>query len=211
MSTTKAAIKEILEGLDITDDANWTEDGAPALDIVQGLADDATITRDDINAADPGFARMVGEKADKNTTIKNTRVVAAETTNETATGSAEISTERMREILDRRVVDAQNNLAAAQKAHSEAGQEVTRCQQRLQRAHDDHERQYPKVTPAQAIKDHLAAQVRQSQVRAGLIDANDPVTARPQIDQTMERNNRRGTGQTRPTRPVMGGKLVTAA
>lgn len=196
MTTPKETIREILDVLDITDDTNWTDDGAPALDVLQKLANDETITREQVNDANPGFVRQVAgdkPKAAKSAQPKVKSIV-----------DRKFSDDEMREILNRRVRDAEDSLLAAQKAQSEATMEVARCTQRLARAHVDHEAQFPKITPAQNIKAHLAAQIKQSQLRAGIVAEApvDPASLRPQIDITMERSDRRGTGQTRPTRPV---------
>lgn len=195
MTTPKEAIREILDVLDITEDTNWTDDGAPALDVIQKLANDDTITRDQINDANPGFVRQVGEKPKASGQPK---------TKAKSIVDHKFSDDQMREILDRRVREAEENLIAAQKAQSEATQEVSRCVARLGRAHGDHEAQFPKITAAQNIKTHLAAQIKLSQERAGIVAVApvDPAGLRPQIDVTMERSDRRGTGQTRPTRPV---------
>ena len=55
MTTPNEAIQEILAKLDLTDDTNWTEDGSPALGVIQKLANDPSITRAQINDANPGF------------------------------------------------------------------------------------------------------------------------------------------------------------
>jgi hypothetical protein len=210
MTTPKETIQDIISKLDITEDANWTEDGAPALDIVQKLANDATITRDDINSADPGFVRHVGEAAAPaagspnkaaGPRVKPPRAAATPITEHKFTD------EEMREILDRRVSEAEEKLMEAQKAASEATQEVARCQSRLSRAHSDHSRQFPPVTPAQAIKDHLASQHRLRQLAHGV---NPDAVIQSPIDEVMSRKARPGTGQGRPTRPVMDGRLVLA-
>lgn len=211
--TTKEAIQEILSKLAITDDANWTDAGEPALDIVRALASDDTITRQQINEAQPGFIRSVGEpKADgvdgvKMEGVKGPSIPAAPTVNE----DGKFSIDEMRAILDRRVNDAEAAVLAAKQAQADATMEVSHCEARLVRAHRDRDRQYPPVTPSQAIKAHLASQVRQSQLRAGIDPDAGMRAAQSPIDEVMSRNTRRGTGQSRPTRPVMDGRVVTAA
>jgi hypothetical protein len=209
-TTIQTALQDILSKLDITDDLNWTEDGEPALDIVRKLANDETISRQQVNEAAPGFIRLVGEpKAGGPDGVKMQGSKDAAVPAQTAINTdGKYSKDEMRTILDRRVRDAEANLHAAQRALSEAQQEVGRCESRLTRAHRDHNAQFPAVTPAQAVKDHLAAQVRQARVRAGL-SPDAPVALSP-IDEVMSRSNRRGSGQTRPTRPVMDGRLVLA-
>jgi hypothetical protein len=51
------AILTALNGLDVKDDNHWTADGLPRLDTVKTLANDATLTRDLVSAAAPGFTR----------------------------------------------------------------------------------------------------------------------------------------------------------
>lgn len=50
-------IVEALKKLDVTNDNHWTADGLPRLDTVKMLASDQSITRDQANAAAPGFCR----------------------------------------------------------------------------------------------------------------------------------------------------------
>ena len=205
MTTPKKAIAEILATFKNSDDTLWTEDGSPALEAVQKLAEDNTITRAQIDEAIPGFVRIKPGDLAKNTTIappveaKTTRVAPEDI-------DREYSDDEMRTILDRRVRDAETNLLAAQKAVTEANAEVNRCQVRLQRAHADHGRQFPPITAAANIKAHLAAQIELARERAGLGKEN-----RAQVDVSMERSNRRGQGQGRPTRPVNNVNVSTAA
>lgn len=46
-----------LTALAVANDNHWTQDGAPRLDTVKMLAGDPSITREQINAAAPGFSR----------------------------------------------------------------------------------------------------------------------------------------------------------
>jgi hypothetical protein len=209
MTTTKEAIFDIVSKLDITDDNVWTEDGEPALDIVQKLANDESITRQQINEAAPGFVRHVGEKRPAvNAKAARTASRVDAQAKEDAIVNRDYTDDEIRKILNRRVDDAQEALIAAQKAQSDATQEVARAQKRLERANADRKREFPPVTEAANIKAHLEAQGREAQKRAG-IDP-DRATKSP-IDEVMSRNTRRGTGQTRTNRPVMAGRIVTAA
>lgn len=52
-------IVEALSRLDPENDEHWTNDGMPRVEVVQGLAGDASIMRADINNASPGFDREV--------------------------------------------------------------------------------------------------------------------------------------------------------
>jgi hypothetical protein len=202
MTTPKEAIKEILDTLDITEDTNWTDDGMPALDVIQALANDETITRGQVNDASPGFVRQVGEA--KTAPIAPVVKVVPEYVVDN-----EFTDDQMRGILDRRVNDAQDALIAAQKRQSEATQEVTRCQARLARAHSDRGRRFPPITAAQNIKAHLEAQGREAMKRHGLDPDTTAAIGRWPIEAAMARSNRRGAGEGRPTRPIMAGRLMT--
>jgi len=50
-------IEQALASLDATDDAQWTAAGLPRLEVVRELTGDASLSREDIEAAAPGFSR----------------------------------------------------------------------------------------------------------------------------------------------------------
>lgn len=168
MTTPKAAIQEILAKLDLADDTNWTDDGSPSLSVIQKLANDPSITRAQISDANPGFIRVSAAEAAK--TYGETGGAAPKASKAVAPAADDepLSEERMREILTRRVTDAELHLTAAQARVSEAQAEVVQCQKRLERAHQDHNRRFPRITAAANIKAHLASQIRQAEERAGV-------------------------------------------
>lgn len=53
------ALKDALESLDPANDAQWTADGLPRMDVVETLVDNKAITRKDVTEADPEFCRWV--------------------------------------------------------------------------------------------------------------------------------------------------------
>lgn len=55
--TTKETIITALSQLDHSNNDHWVDDGLPRTSVVQKLANDPTIRRQDINEAAPGFAR----------------------------------------------------------------------------------------------------------------------------------------------------------
>src|SRR5271156_6643845 len=109
-TTSKETIQDILSKLDITDDVNWTEDGAPALDVVQKLADDETLTRDDINDAEPGFVRIVGERPTASGQKKTASVAKQAKVAADNIVDRKFTDDEMRTILDRRLREAEENL-----------------------------------------------------------------------------------------------------
>lgn len=50
-------IKEALQQLDPTDEAQWTSDGLPLVEVVRGLTGKEVLTRKEITDADPEFCR----------------------------------------------------------------------------------------------------------------------------------------------------------
>lgn len=194
MPTPKEALAEILTAMDTKNDALWTDDGSPLVLEVQRLANDKTVTRAQINDALPGFNR----EAKKTELAPASDVqVGGEDAPETAPEASNIEAltkEDKRNILQRRVRDAEEALTAQRKVTSESRAEEIRCERRLARAHADQARYFPPVTVADNIKAHLETQGRLAMERAGL-------GAGPsQVDLSMQRSNRRGW--TRPTRPV---------
>jgi hypothetical protein len=192
MTTPKEAIQEILAKLDNTVDTNWTDDGSPSISVIRKLANDATITRAQINDASPGFVRMVGDAASAPATAPAVEAAIAKPIEDDLTSADPLSDDQMRVILSRRVRDAELNLTEAQTRAAEATAEVAQCQKRLQRAHLDHNRRFPPITAAANIKAHLAAQGRLAEQNAGLLP----------IEAALQRSSRRGSGQGRPSRPV---------
>ena len=182
MTTPNEAIQEILAKLDLADDTNWTEDGSPALGVIQKLANDPSITRAQINDANPGFARVSAAEVAK---TYEDPAASTETTapkraakKPTAVADEPLTEDEMRKILTRRVTDAELHLTAAQAAVSEAQAEVVQCQKRLARAHDDHNRRFPRITASANIKAHLASQIRQAEENAGISPLQTSLTNR---------------------------------
>lgn len=169
----KEAIKEILEGLDHTNDALWTEDGSPLVTEIQRLANDKTVTRAQINDALPGFVRKTKDsnseevqpgdepEAVTETSEKAPAIVAPDMS--TPPGEDELDdpideNDRLRKIAYQRVLDADTNLAEAKNAVSDAQRNVVRAEQRHERALQTYSSKYPPISVAENIKQHLARQ-----------------------------------------------------
>lgn len=163
-----AAIKEILESLDHTVDTNWTEDGAPRMDVIQRAANDTTITRAQVNEAFPGFARKTSDSVTEEVQpddeplvemAKNTTIAPLMVSEEPAEMSPELEHERLRMIAHQRVLDAEAAIVAAKEEVSKALKGVTNAEQRHQRALQVFSAKYPPLTPAENIKLHLRRQL----------------------------------------------------
>lgn len=55
-------LKDALESLDPANDAQWTADGLPRMDVVETLIDNKAITRKEVTEADPEFCREVATR-----------------------------------------------------------------------------------------------------------------------------------------------------
>lgn len=210
----KDAIKEILQSLDHTDDALWTDDGSPLVSEIQRLANDKTITRAQINDALPGFARKTDDSVAEEvqpddegdetggieTQAGGPRVApASEVQADDVELTPEQEQQRLRAIAFQRVQDAEKAVYDAKDNVSKAYAAVTAAEQRHARALQLFSSKYPPLTSAANIKQHLARQ--QELVRERVTGSRfEPNVAQNPIDATMtdrKRNNgRNNRGQT---------------
>lgn len=222
MSTDKAAISEALQSMNHEDATLWTDDGAPRVDVVQRLCNDDKLTRAQINDALPGFVRVTEEtkkvddalaaadaekqavaqaEQDKLGFAKPAEKVAKVVEHDSELeGEDPLSESETRAILQRRVRTAEEAVTEAKRALSEAGQEVVRCEKRLQRAHTDQRRYFPPITQAQAIKAHLDSEQKR---RHENVKGEGTYEGQSQLDQAMQRSNKRGW-----VRPAMAVKAA---
>lgn len=203
----KEAIKEILDGLDHTNDALWTDDGSPLVTEIQRLANDRTVTRAQINEASPGFARKTSDsiteevqpedEADVEAAVSE--IIAAAPASEVQAGAGDepLSPEdehlRLRALAQRRVADAEAAVTAAKDAVSDANRAVAQAEARHTRALQLFASKYPPLTAAEAIKVHLRSQ--QENLRERMTGSRfEPNVAQNPVDATMmdrKRNNGR--------------------
>lgn len=187
MPATKEVIAEALKTIDPTNDALWTEDGAPLIAEVQRITGDDTVTREQINDALPGFARTVKNAADD--LSDETTPGATQPAAKSPTVVSDLTVGDTRNILDRRIIAANLALDEARRDLYAAQQKVTQCEQRLQRAHQDHQRKFPPVTASDAIKAHIeAGQRRRTEAALAAERPQGP----SQIDIAMGRSGKRG-------------------
>lgn len=212
----KDAIKEILQSLDHTDDALWTDDGSPLVSEIQRLANDKTITRAQINEALPGFARKtddsVAEEVQPDDEGDETSGIETQAGGPRVAPASEVQADdddveltleqeqqRLRAIAFKRVQEAEQAVYEAKDNVSKAYAAVTAAEQRHARALQLFSAKYPPLTSAANIKQHLARQ--QELVRERVTGSRfEPNVAQNPIDATMmdrKRNNgRNNKGQT---------------
>lgn len=217
-NTTKEQITALLSQLDSSNNAHWTDDGLPRVDVVQKLADDLTIKRTDINEAAVGFSRATISAAEGDggatgdpteqlgsglTPADGVTKAAPPVTDEDfevgtdIAGPAEaLSEDDAKTILGRRVEQAETNLEAARKAVRDAQTHEINCVRRQDRAISDFHRRFPPLSFAQNMKNHLAAQ--QARLIAEVEARGAQGTS--QLDRAMQFRGSRGSA--RPTRPV---------
>jgi hypothetical protein len=207
----KQAIKEILDSLDHTNDAHWTDDGSPLVSEVQRLANDKTITRSQINEALPGFARKTSDSVTEEVQPDDeVEALAAdpiiEPTPEVQAGdegngglSEDEEHERLRQIAYQRVQEAEKAISEAKDAVSVAHANVVRAEQRHTRALSLFSSKYPPLSVAENIQRHIKSQqeVLRERVTGSRFEPNralNPVDAR-MMDRKRD-NGRNNKGQT---------------
>jgi hypothetical protein len=207
MPTPKQAIAEALQSLDHSNDAHWTDDGAPLVSEIQRLTNDKTITRAQINDALPGFARKSADSIteDEQDLGDETSGVGNETGGVVASSEVqegddfdgiEEDAERLRKIAYQRVVDAQKGIDDAKNAVSEAQRAVVAAEQRHTRALQLYSSKYPPLTAAENIKQHLA---RQAEIQRERITGYkfEPNSAQNPVDATLM-DRKRNNGKNKP-------------
>lgn len=220
MPVTNEVIREVLKSLDHSNDTLWTDDGSPLVGIVQKLTNDSTVTRAQINEAEPGFNRIVtvavedeaGEDPTEGigTAPDPSIVVAAapaKPPEDNGFTGEEPSEEQIRLVLIRRIQDAETAIMEAKAAVSKAQNDVVRAEQRLGRAHLDHQRKFPPITAAANIKQHLE---RQQEILRERVTGSkfEPNFAQNPVDATLMdrkrdngRNGKRGNVAAAPFLP----------
>ena len=165
--TQKDKIAEALGKLDHKNDAHWADDGLPRTAVVQQLANDPNIRRTDINETAPGFARVVAgasnvtefpqPKIDDNGDLL---VETASAPTEPAPTSEDPNDPYVetRDILRKRVVEAEYALNGARKAEQEAITARVNCERALQRAREYEAARFPRISPDQLIQEHLKSE-----------------------------------------------------
>jgi hypothetical protein len=191
----KEAIAEILQTLDHTNDALWTDDGSPLVSEIQRLANDKTITRAQINDALPGFVRKSADSLTEEVQPEDelaTDEVREITETAAAAASEEIAPEddgflteeqetaRVRAIAQKRVQEAERALVDAKEAVAEAYRAERAAEQRYDRALTQYNTKFPPISAADNIKQHLARQQEMLRERVTGISSLNPLDAKMQ-------------------------------
>lgn len=217
-----AKVRAALAQLDPANDKHWTDDGLPREGVVRQFANDQSISRKDIQEANPGFQRnptkpgsVAGDNIDP-ITGEPVAEVSATPGSGTGVGPAVESHEdptkntgelmsdsEVRAILEGRLKAANEELTAAQNAVREAQARVLRAQAGIVKAREDLVREFPPLTQAENIKQYIASEMAQ---RAAAHGHGHPGVPGSQIDAAMQRSNSRGW-----RRPSRAGQTQTGA
>ena len=203
-----------LKKLDVKNDAHWTTDGLPQVEVVRLMASNFSLTREAITAAYPGFSRTVTEPPVVAPVVLTPIVPPLETSDATSSAnqtagisSSEGESKSEKAKFEQTSVDAARaRLAAAEKTTLEALAEKKQAEQELDKVIVE-----TGADKKETLQDHLALYFqRQNEARlkrASHIDLlklhgvklSDLLPQKAMIDKAFERKNKRG-GQ-RPTRP----------
>lgn len=205
MTVTPEVIREVLKSLDHKNDALWTDDGSPLVGEIQRLTNDKTVTRAEINEAQPGFTRIIAVAVADDAADEPTEGIGSapapeivlKTTDTPPPFDARLEPEvngqgpalseiEVRAILVRRIADAEQAVMDAKGRVAAAQADVIRAEQRHARAIADCQRKYPPLTAAENIKRHLASQQEALRQR---VEGDGGVS---QIDTSMGQSNKRG-------------------
>lgn len=208
----KEALKEILQGLDHKNDALWTDDGSPLVSEIQRLANDKTITRGQINDANPGFARKMKDSVSEDVQpddevetagygldlIPSSDVEAkigdliGDDDDDDFFETEEAEHAHIKAIAQQRVSDAELALSAAKTHTVEAYRAERQAEQRLTRALTQYSAKFPPMSAAENIQQHLARQ--QEVLRERVTGSKFEVSGLNPVDVTLQ-DRRRNNGR----------------
>ena len=201
-------IRTALSQLDPTNNDHWTDDGLPKTAVVQRLANDQTIKRQDIQNAQPGFERpaptpeqqavldAAGAGAQTDDFGAPVDQTAGETKDTAQVNGAEpqqregeyLSEDEVRAVLQKRIDDAQASIDASRKMVTDGNNGIAAGIVALRAAQNDLHREFPPLTAAENIKQHLASENARRAERANVNGGRAP----SQLDAAYGRGNSRG-------------------
>lgn len=171
-------IKEALQTMDPEDDAQWTSDGLPLVDVVRGLTANETLTRKEISEADPGFCRDSAAEPPAEPKTRDEGLLEEMTQLESELNELT----RQQNEIEGRIVNKQRRWSVL-------------------RAHFDKQQTGSKDVQARLdyIKRQAELRMERAQRSKELLKGIDPnaLSGKAPIDQAMTRKNTRGT--VRPT------------
>jgi hypothetical protein len=204
-------IKKALAELDSGNDAHWTDDGLPRIDVIQTLLKDPAVRRKDINEASPGFSRA-SEKTTEPEDVQEgdpveVTVIAAEAPEgadlehndglnlderDPLSDIARLDPVELKTLMSERITAAALRLDQARAAVRDAVAYEKKCTFWADKAKLDFNRKFPPLHPSDAIKQHLQSQLDQRYIAAGQVPPGArPAPASP-LDAVMGLRKRQG-------------------
>jgi hypothetical protein len=185
-------ILEALASLDPQDDAQWTEEGQPNLDLMRSLTENEELTREQVTEGAPHFVRTNPELPSED----DTQVIEEEEPKET-----EEELLAKQEEGAKKLATAKAKYEAAKSEYEALLKEQDVIIEQLTETSDP-----PHVVNQQNIRDHIQRQQENRIERAKMRDAvlgklkGTEVPRRAPIDESLAA--RKGRGQSRPEYPV---------
>lgn len=210
MKITKQELIDGLATLDPANEAHWTEDGQPTLEVVQDAVFDDTVTREDIAEHANGFSRDIAAEAiaeaDAEEAAKASGLLSvADLPEVAALGEvdpvASPDPEASREALQAVVLATKQALEDHDAAIAKAKLRRDGLVAAVDKAVRELELEFPPLKPAEAIQHWLASEARKREERANQV-MMVPMSKSP-IDASMAR--RTGYGGGRKHVPLLAG------
>jgi hypothetical protein len=212
MTIDKEALVQVLKSFDQANDALWTDDGSPLMSEVQRLANDKTVTRAQVNDAIPGFARkskaFVEEPPDEDETdlvaVENTDVGADLDSDDDDVFSPAEERDQVKAIAQKRVLDAELALVAAQSRTVEARRAEYEAEKRLTVRKQQLAAKFPPISAAENLQQHLKRQQEILMERVMGVGFVPAVAANPVDQRLMDRKRNNGLNARGSRGPVPG-------
>jgi hypothetical protein len=168
-------VLDALAKLDPANDGHWTNDGLPKTSVVQQIAKDTTIQRQDIQNARPGFDREAAKAVagprdeleefngeDPAMTAAPTKPVSQELPGDNAAIAAagetvEISDAQLSALLDKRIKAAEDKITKGRQDEANAQLLQNQGHDELRAARRDKNKYFPPITEAENVKSYIDA------------------------------------------------------
>lgn len=210
MKITKQELIDGLATLDPTNDAHWTEDGQPTLEVLQDAVFDDTVTREDIAEHANGFSREIAAEAIAEADAEQEAAKQALLTAPDVEGMAPLGaedpigsepSEGSQEDYEAAVLKAKQALEDHDLAIRKAKIKRDELVATVDRAIKARDALYPPRKQAEVIQDWLASEARKRQERSEMM----MMVRAPKspLDASMER--RTGYGGGRKHVPLLAG------
>lgn len=183
--TRETNIADALQRLDHADDSHWTGSGLPRVDAVAELADEAGVTRSEINAIDPDLNRDSTSDTEPN--------VADVTTSPDVPDDGDV--DEVKEKLQAEIDAVKAKIQEAMEARDSASKDILALEATCHILEVRHAALFPAVAPAASVKAYQQRSAEQREKRVAQA-AQATGSAKSRLDRAM--GHSRGFGMQRP-------------